>query len=94
MYSVVESIIHNSLCVSDQFSVCILGLCVVYPLALHHHSLAKPCVSVGTLARGGVDVEGCDKGLESITSLHAWSVFVGNLPMTKAKRWLRWGLVK
>ena len=58
------------------------------PLVLGHRSPPKPCVSSGTLVRDD-DVEiGHGKVSESKISFHAFSFYVGNIPLTTTKQWI------
>lgn len=59
------------------------------PLALGYHSPPKPGVMNGTLVHGGDDEDGRGIGMEQKTSVHAFSMFVGNLPLSTSKQWLR-----
>ena len=43
----------------------------------------------GTLVCGGVDEDGHDKNGEMKTSLSSFSVYVGNLPFSMTKNWIR-----
>ena len=58
------------------------------PFVLGHRSPPKPCMSSGTPVHGD-DVEiGHGKVSESKTSFHAFSVYVGNIPLTATKQWI------
>ena len=57
-----------------------------YP-ALGHHSPPKP-MSIRTPISGGVDEDGHDKVSKQKITLHAFSIYVGNLPMDASKKWI------
>ena len=59
-----------------------------FPLILGHHSLPKPSVSNRILTHGGVDEYGNVKIMDPRPILHAFSVYVGNLPFLASKQWL------